>query len=176
MVEVYLGGWWRWALVGPDGVAPSWMVGVSASVSLPLHRKVQKVSSGTGSPGWSRKKGRKTVVVWWWWLYSAVTDVKSDIRDINFPSVMLLQERCYLCALKPSPSGESEDETSSVGLKELIDTLSSCCYRPKRDAAGTFVFAVDHCFSIRGHGTIMTGTVISGSVAVNDVRLHLVVI
>jgi len=40
------------------------MVGVSASVNLPLHRKVQKLSSGTSSPGWSQKKGRKTVVVW----------------------------------------------------------------------------------------------------------------
>jgi len=40
------------------------MVGVSASVNLPLHHEVQKFSSGTGSPGWSRKKGRKTVVVW----------------------------------------------------------------------------------------------------------------
>jgi len=39
---------------------------VSASVNLPLHHKVQKFSSGTGSPGWSRKKGHKTVVVWWW--------------------------------------------------------------------------------------------------------------
>ena len=53
----------------PDGVAPSRMVCVSASVNLPLHHKVQKFSSGTGSPGWSQKKGRKTVVVWWWWLY-----------------------------------------------------------------------------------------------------------
>jgi len=58
-----VGVWWRWALVSPDGVAPSRMVGVSASVNLPLHHKVQKFSSGTGSPGWSRKKGRKTVVV-----------------------------------------------------------------------------------------------------------------
>ena len=56
-------GWFRWALVSPDGVAPSRMVDVSASVNLPLHHKVQKFSSGTGSPGWSRKKGRKTVVV-----------------------------------------------------------------------------------------------------------------
>ena len=56
-------GWWRWALVSPDGVAPSRMVGVSASVNLPLLHKVQKFSSGTGSPGWSWKKGRKTVVV-----------------------------------------------------------------------------------------------------------------
>jgi len=50
-------------LVSPDGVAPSRMVDVSASVNLPLHHKVQKFCFGTGSPGWSRKKGRKTVVV-----------------------------------------------------------------------------------------------------------------
>ena len=43
-----MGGWWRWALVSPDGVAPSRMVGVSASVNLPLHHKLQKFSSGTG--------------------------------------------------------------------------------------------------------------------------------
>jgi len=55
-----MGGWWRWTLVSLDGVAPSRMVGVSVSVNLPLH---QKFSSGTGLPGLSRKKGRKTVVV-----------------------------------------------------------------------------------------------------------------
>jgi len=38
------------------------MVGVSASVNLPLHHEVQKFYSGTGSPGWSRKKGCKPVV------------------------------------------------------------------------------------------------------------------
>ena len=32
------------------------MVGVSVSVNLPLHRKVQKFSSGTGSPDGPRKK------------------------------------------------------------------------------------------------------------------------
>jgi len=50
-------------MVSPDGVAPSRMVGVSASVNLPLHHKVQKFSSGTGSPGWSQKKGCKTLCV-----------------------------------------------------------------------------------------------------------------
>jgi len=74
-----MGGWWRCALVNPDGVAPSRMVSVSASVNLPLHHKVQKFSSGIGSPGLSQKKGCKTVVVWcgvvwcgvvwWWWCY-----------------------------------------------------------------------------------------------------------
>jgi len=56
-------GRWRWALVSPDGVAPSRVVGVSASVNLSLHHKVQKFSSGPGSPGWSRKNGHKTVAV-----------------------------------------------------------------------------------------------------------------
>jgi len=50
-------------VVSPDGVAPSRIVGVSASVNLPLQRKVHKFSFGTGSPGWFRKNGRKTVVV-----------------------------------------------------------------------------------------------------------------
>ena len=53
-------GWWRWALVSPDGVVPSRKVGMSASVNLPLHHEVQKFSSGTASSG---KKGREMVVV-----------------------------------------------------------------------------------------------------------------
>ena len=36
-----MGGWWRWTLVSPDGVALSRMVGVSASVNLPLHHKLE---------------------------------------------------------------------------------------------------------------------------------------
>ena len=50
-------------MVSPNGVAPRRTVGVSASVNLPLHHKVQKFCSPTGSPRWTRKKGRKTVVV-----------------------------------------------------------------------------------------------------------------
>ena len=58
----------KWGMVemgagSADGVAPSRMFDVSASVNLPLNHEIQKFSSGTGSPGWSRKKGRKTVVV-----------------------------------------------------------------------------------------------------------------
>jgi len=64
-IIIQYGGWWRLALISPDGVAPSQMVVVSPSVNLPLHHKVQKFSSGTISPRWSRKKGHKTVVVWY---------------------------------------------------------------------------------------------------------------
>jgi len=56
-----------------DGGGGHWLVQMEWSparwsmrlpVNLPLHHKVQKFSSGTGSPRWSQKKGRKTVVVW----------------------------------------------------------------------------------------------------------------
>ena len=58
-----MGGWWKWALVGPDGVAPCRMVDVSASVSLPLHHKVQMFYPGTGCPGWCGGKLMGTSVV-----------------------------------------------------------------------------------------------------------------
>jgi len=64
-----VGGWMRrWrrlALVSPNGVAPSWMVGVSASVNLPLHHKVQILF-------WHRltrvSPGERAVkrLQWWW--------------------------------------------------------------------------------------------------------------
>jgi len=57
----------RMALVSPDGVAPSWMVGVSASVNLLLHHKVQKFYFGAGSPRWFGKRAVKRLWcdVWW---------------------------------------------------------------------------------------------------------------
>jgi len=76
-----MGGWWRWALVSPDGVASSWMVSVSASVNLPLHHKVQNFSSGTDSPGWSRRKGRKTVVVVVLW--HCCLGIRKSIRPVK---------------------------------------------------------------------------------------------
>ena len=52
---------------------------MSASVNIPLHHKVQKFSSGTSSPGWSQKKGRKTVVVWWWLFDCVISSVSKDV-------------------------------------------------------------------------------------------------
>jgi len=62
---VKYGEWWRWALLSLDGVAPSRMVSVSASVNVPLHHKVQKFSSSIGSSGWSPKRDVKRLCVVW---------------------------------------------------------------------------------------------------------------
>ena len=43
---------------------------------------------------------------------------------------------------------------SSLNLNELISTLQSYIYIPQRSPDGPFIFSVDHCFSIRGQGTL----------------------
>jgi len=65
------------------------MVGVSASVNLPFHHKVQKFFSGIGSPGWSRKKGRKMVVVVW----CTVVRIKTECYMITFLRIIKVLNR-----------------------------------------------------------------------------------
>jgi len=59
------GGWWRWALVSPDGVAPSRMVNVSASINLPLHHKVRSSLLAPAHPSGTGKRAVKRL--WWLW-------------------------------------------------------------------------------------------------------------
>ncbi|KAG9332638.1 hypothetical protein JZ751_014736 [Albula glossodonta] len=46
--------------------------------------------------------------------------------------------------------------------------LKAQTYLPRRDSSGPLLMAVDHCFSIRGQGTVMTGTILQGALALND--------
>jgi selenocysteine-specific elongation factor len=39
---------------------------------------------------------------------------------------------------------------------------------PRRSTDGPFLLSVDHCFPVKGQGTVLTGTVLSGAVKVND--------
>jgi len=48
-----------WALVSPDGVAPSRMVGVSASVNLPCTIKSRSSLLAPAHPGGPRRKAVK---------------------------------------------------------------------------------------------------------------------
>ena len=57
----------------------------------------------------------------------------------------------------------------------VFQVLSDTVFVPNRSPSGPFIYSVDHCFPIRGQGTVMTGTVLSGSVHVNDVCLILYV-
>jgi len=62
------------------------------------------------------------------------------------------------------------DQTAKegLGIGELISVLSSMTYVPNRSSEGAFVFAVDHCFALKGKGVILTGTCLHGRLAVGD--------
>jgi len=61
-----------------------------------------------------------------------------------------------------------DKEKPPSDVKELIDCLLETLEIPKRGSEGDFYFAVDHCFRIAGQGTVLTGTILNGSVAVNQ--------
>ena len=59
--------------------------------------------------------------------------------------------------------------TTREGLPELIETLRSFVMKAKpKDATQLFRLPVDRCFTMRGFGTVVTGTLISGRVQKDD--------
>lgn len=76
---------------------------------------------------------------------------------------------CPVIAVAAKPGGpEAADTEEPQGVPELIQLLKAQTYLPQRDPGGDLLMAVDHCFSIRGQGTVMTGTVLQGALSVND--------
>lgn len=53
-----------------------------------------------------------------------------------------------------------------MGVEVLIEQLAKMVPASPRQTKGSFLFAVDHCFALRGQGTVLTGTVLSGSAEV----------
>lgn len=78
-------------------------------------------------------------------------------------------KECPVIAVAAKPGGpEAADTEEPQGVPQLIELLKKQTYLPQRDPGGDLLMAVDHCFSIRGQGTVMTGTVLQGSLAIND--------
>ncbi|KAI9522946.1 hypothetical protein NQZ68_032509 [Dissostichus eleginoides] len=78
-------------------------------------------------------------------------------------------KECPVIAVAAKPGGpEAPDTEEPQAVPELIELLKKQTYLPQRDPKGDLLMAVDHCFSIRGQGTVMTGTILQGSLAIND--------
>ncbi len=58
----------------------------------------------------------------------------------------------------------------TLNLDLLLSAISSQVTVPVRSELDPFLCEVDHCFSIKGSGTIMTGTILKGMVKVGDVK------
>jgi len=68
----------RWALVSPDGVVPSRLVSLSASVNLPSTIKSRSSLLAPAHPG---GLGKRTVKwLWWWYLGRTIEGNSLDFR------------------------------------------------------------------------------------------------
>lgn len=58
-------------------------------------------------------------------------------------------------------------QISSFGVDELVNLIKTTVKIPSRTFGAPFYFSFDHCFAIKGHGTVLTGTVLNGTVDIN---------
>ncbi|XP_072539193.1 selenocysteine-specific elongation factor [Salminus brasiliensis] len=76
---------------------------------------------------------------------------------------------CPVIAVAAKPGGpDAPDTEEGHGITALIELLKAQAFLPHRDPSGSLLMAVDHCFSIRGQGTVITGTILQGALRVND--------
>lgn len=75
----------------------------------------------------------------------------------------VINETCFKDAAIVPISALTEEN-----LPEFVEILQKNAFLPARNTEEPFLFAVDHCFFIRGQGTVCTGTVLQGTVKCND--------
>lgn len=79
------------------------------------------------------------------------------------------------CAIIPLAAAPGASESAEpIGTELLLDHLASGIKKrdlkasQRTNAGDEFLFAVDHCFPLRGQGTVLTGTVLHGGARVGD--------
>ena len=107
-------------------------------------------------------------------LVVALNKVDQFEQGEKDPAFLKMQKKIELILSKTKFAGApmiSVSAKSGHNVEKLLEQLiASAPAAPKRDdvAKDRFLFSVDHAFGLKGQGTVMTGTVLRGSVSVND--------
>lgn len=88
--------------------------------------------------------------------------IKAKLASMNFKKLAF----CQISAL--TGAGVEESFLPTLDDMTAIPLHGAGVERTAVDRKGNFVMAVDHCFQIKGKGSVLTGTVLSGSVNVDD--------
>jgi selenocysteine-specific elongation factor len=76
------------------------------------------------------------------------TKVKDILNGMKFEHIEYSRVSAYL----------------NEGIDDLKASLCSILHKPSRNISGTFLMPIDHAFSIKGHGTVVTGTIQRGRI------------
>ncbi|MGM0454262.1 MAG: selenocysteine-specific translation elongation factor [Thermodesulfobacteriota bacterium] len=102
--------------------------------------------------------------------YGFVVLTKVDLVDEEWLELVMEDVHDFIEAtfLENSPVIPASAMTGQ-GLEEMINTLDQYCSAlPERPASGLFRLPIDRVFSMKGFGTVITGTLISGSIATGE--------
>jgi selenocysteine-specific elongation factor len=107
-------------------------------------------------------------------LIQVESKIRSALRNSRFVNSPMVGVSACVGGEKVAAMGKDVGHIANVpqtmNVNGLIDLLHEKIQPPKRDQISKdhFHFAVDHCFPIKGKGTVITGTCLSGSIKVND--------
>jgi selenocysteine-specific elongation factor len=79
---------------------------------------------------------------------------------------------CKMVPVAACPGGADKMDVygSPLGIDILVANLMALVSSAqKRLQGGDFLLAADHCFPVKGHGTVLTGTVLKGQCRVGDI-------
>ena len=98
-------------------------------------------------------------------------DKKIKVLTNNFKK--FLKDSCFGLDTPIQPviavhKDESSKQLQTQYLNDLILSLLQHIDFPKRNTEGPFIYSADHCFIIKGQGTVLTGTILKGKVTVGD--------
>uniref|UniRef100_A0A915PTC9 UDP-N-acetylglucosamine 4-epimerase n=1 Tax=Setaria digitata TaxID=48799 RepID=A0A915PTC9_9BILA len=104
--------------------------------------------------------------------------VINKIDLIDEKTLAQMTRRCRKVASNLNINSELQIVPVSLTLHKekavvaITNALRSALYTPQRLSSGHFVMFVDHCFPVKGKGTVMTGTVVDGMCSVGmDVEI-----
>ncbi len=85
-------------------------------------------------------------------IESVENRIRSVLKDTEFANASIVKVSAH----------------TGKGLEELKKTLLQSIHPKKRVLEGPFILPIDHAFPVKGHGTVVTGTVLQGSVKTGD--------
>mmetsp|Transcript_34561 Transcript_34561/g.83459 ORF Transcript_34561/g.83459 Transcript_34561/m.83459 type:complete len:791 (+) Transcript_34561:247-2619(+) len=112
--------------------------------------------------------------------------VRERLKDSRFPDAPLIGVSACVGGEKvaATATGSTMDiiNQQTIGVDKLIDILKESLPAPRRHLTPAtnalsssssskkdpFYFSIDHCFPIKGMGTVLTGTVLNGNISINE--------